>query len=36
MYTITFRSGITTTMTTEQLIANKPWLLAVGAEWHRI
>lgn len=36
MYTITFASGITTTMTADELIARKPWLLAIGADWHRI
>lgn len=36
MFEIVFASGTTTTMTADELIARKPWLLAIGAEWHRI
>ena len=36
MFIITFESGMTTTMTAEQLIASKAWLLSIGAEWERI
>lgn len=35
-YLVTFASGITTTMTAEELIAKKAWLLAIGANWERI
>ena len=36
MFLVTFENGMTTIMTTKELIAAKAWLLAVNANWERI
>jgi len=36
MWLITYQNGITTTMTTKELIAAKARLLAIGADWKKI